>query len=527
MVSCHFSFPLWSYRNAALEEEARAYRKIQQLISFGLVDKVIVGNKPWPRREMARIIREAESHLDRLRDVEQEIRAKMTLKYLKEAYAPELEGESTVAAHPFKEFSLEYLLMDSPSREIPIHNGSGDQIAAFVNPLTAYQRGRSYQDNHNFGLLTRHIAELTQHLSLAGRSHFLLQKQSSGPDAMRWGFDELYLRGEFKNIGLQIGRDMLAWGPAPEGGVFYSSNATPLDMFKISNASPFYYPWIFKYLGPAQASFHLAVLGSNRDIPHPYVAGWKLSFLPHKNFEFGFTHAVMAGGEGSADASFGNRVTDVFGVFASLGARDPNISNRVGGFDFTWRFPGLRGLNLYYEILMEDTKEPAHWDLMFWHEAINQVGLFLPQLSADGTQTLRFEFQRAGFRPYRHHQYTSGWTQNGRLMGSELGPDAYGFMLEFGHEPTPYFHQRHSFHFESRDSDVYFYGNQATVLRKTEDNPAERRYRLLHTLEWYSKAGQRWFLQAGYERVQQFNFVAGQDINNFLIHAGFTFYPKI
>ncbi len=229
----------------------------------------------------------------------------------------------------------------------------------------------------------RSFIDLSKYVSIVGNPYFIFRKNDALPDHMQLGFDTFYLRTEFKNIGIQFGRDELAWGQGAHGGLVQSVNTTSLDMFKISNVHPFRFPWVFKYLGPSQITAYFTVLEPNRDFAHPYIVGWKYSFQPHRNFEFGLTQAVISGGEGSPSSSMAKRVADSFGIFAALAGQDPAISNRVGGFDLRWRFPFLAGMQLYYEILMEDTQSPSHWDLMFKDEAIHHVGLFFPKLNRE------------------------------------------------------------------------------------------------------------------------------------------------
>lgn len=518
----------FAYRNVALTEEGQAYRMVEKLIAFKLVDKVIVGNKPWSRRELTRLIKEAQGNIGRLEENgESAIQVRLLLNNLSAQFQPEIEHASPNGLHPFSELSFEYFFLDSPQRSIPMNVGTGDAIDAVVNPLVSYRRGRRYEDTHNVGFAARHFLDWTDHLAIAGRSHFLFRQRQGDQDYMRWGFDELYLRGEVKNLGVQIGRDVLALGPAREGGVFHSTNATPLDSFKIANVSPFYYPWIFKYLGPAQATFYFSVLPERADHNHPYIAGWKLSVQPHRNFEIGVTHAVMSGGEGAPGASVGTRVADAFGVFAAFISKDPNISNRIGGWDMTFRIPALRGLTLYHEVLLEDTLALQHAKLMFVDEAIHQVGFFLPRFNNRGTQSLRFEFQHSGFRPYRHHQYASGWTNNRRLLGNELGPDAVGAFIAWELEPTRHFYHKQTLSYEVRDSDLYRFNPTADSVTKTADNPSEKRFRWMGVVEWSHHPQRKWHLSFGLERVQQFNFQPGRNANNALVNVGLTVYPKI
>jgi len=512
--------------NVSIVEEPQIYRAIDQLISLRLIDKVILGHKPWSRSEAARLIKEAQENISRIEDVEVEVEARRVLKYLSREFKKELEEDFSFKLSPFSKINLEYLFLDSPFRKVaPVSTGGGDQIDAFINPLVSHQLGRNFADTHNGFMETRHEIELGRYFSIAGNTTFLARTGKQTSDEVNLRFDELYLRSEFKNIGVQFGRDILAWGQGSLGGLIHSTNATPLDMFKISNIHPFYYPWIFKHLGPSQISFYFSVLEESRDRPHPYMVGYKFSFRPLKNFEFGFTNAILSGGEGGSPASAGQRLADVFGFLGNGFGSDPNISNRVGGFDFALRIPPLRGAKLYYEVLFEDLLPPGHWNTMFLDEAIHQAGILFGRLNKTGTQSLRLEYQHSGYRPYRHAQYTSGWTRNEKIMGSELGPDADGLLIEFESQPTFDFAQRHSIAAEVRDSDLFALLNNATVVRKTQDNPSEKRFRWMSSFDLHHNPKVSWNLSFGYERVYGFNFVPGRNINNFLVGLKMTMRP--
>ena len=508
------------------ENDVAVYDAIDQLTAFGLIDTLNKGQRPWSRNEMARMIREAKGNLERIDNVPVEIQARQTLKFLGKRYKSELDDLSEVAFYPVKEVSFEYLYLDSPNREVPVNVGTGDEIRAVINPLIAYRKGRSYQDTHNFGIETTHELDLTKYFAVWAAPNFLFRVREGAPDYVRIGFDDLYGRTEFSNIGIQLGRDVMAWGQARYGGIFNSTNATPLDMLKISNVSPFEYPWIFKFLGPSSAGFYFGIMEDNRIFPRDYITGLKVTFQPWRNVEFGLSGELMSGGRGAPSAPFGKRVEDFFGVFATLFNDDPNISNRLGGMDFLLRIPKWRGLEFYYELLLEDTQSISHWNTMFIDYAMHQVGIFMPRLNNIGTQNLRFEFVYTGFRPYRHHQFKSGWARNSRILGNEMGPDSMGAALTFESRPTYHFVQTHQFAVENRGSNLYSLQNDATKVVVAQRNPSETRYRWMSAFTLESKPQVDWTLGFGYERVQQFNFAPGSNRNNFLVNLRLNIYTR-
>jgi len=99
-----------------------------------------------------------------------------------------------------------------------------------------------------------------------------------------------------------------------------------------------------------------------------------------------------------------------------------------------------------------------------------------------------------------------------------LGPQGQGGYLTLNWDLD--FRNLLTFHsaFEKRDIDVYGSTSSTQVIyKKVVDNPAEFRYR--GNLEWLHRPKGLPFLlkaQAGYEYVQNFNWVQGRNQNNFL-----------
>lgn len=514
--------------NVSVTQNPAIYQILDTLTAFGLIDDYIIGQRPYSLSEVIRLINEAQKNLPRIRQASFEPRAIILIDQLK-GFLDE-EGEEKKDAFlvtPLKQFSLQQLYLSSPYRAVPVNNGSGF-IDAIINPFVSYRGGRPYQDGENFVYESEHEIHFAPYFDLSGQPQFFFEHPNNGnPDVMQWNYDHLYLRSEFSNVGIQVGRDQLVWGPDPEGGSIFSTNARGLDMIKISNVSPFRLPWIFKYFGKMDASFFFGVLGKDQPFPYPYLTGFKLSFLPHKNFEWAFTTAEMSGGFGSPRASLGSRVVDTFlgfipNIFGGDNPLDNTASNRIGSFEFMWRIPQWRGLQFYYEFTLDDLSIEQY---KFVHESVNRVGLHMPRLSNDGRNGLRLEYQHSGFLPYRHGQFISGWTNHQRLMGDELGPDGQSVYATYSFKPTIYWQNSFQFAWETRDSDVYLIPNIGGA-RRIIDNLSEDRYRLTSANNLKMNQNLHITLNLGYERVQSFNFVPGNDRNNFLTDIKLTWYPE-
>ncbi|MBI5299582.1 MAG: hypothetical protein HY877_04730 [Deltaproteobacteria bacterium] len=511
--------------NVSVTQNPAIYQILDTLTAFGLIDDYMLGQRPLSETEIFRLLNEAKTNLPRVKGQKIEPRAMLLLAQC-EHFLPDKKETiaDTLRITPLQHFSLQYLFLDSPYRFVT-PTVSSAKIDALINPLVAYEGGRPYKDEHNFMFESEHAIHLGSHFDISGQPQFLFAKQNNGAeDTMQWSFDHLYLRSEFKNIGMQDGRDQLVWGFDPEGGNIFSINGRGLDMLKISNITPFHLPWILKYLGKMNATFFFGDLTHGTVFPYTYITGYKLSFLPHKNFEWGFTTALVSGGYGSPQASVGARFVDTIGGYIPnlIGLGNPIdafASNRIGAFEFALRIPKWRGTQIYWEFSLDDANFNQY---KFVYESLNHAGIFIPRLTSDGRNQLRLEYKNAGFLPYRHEQFISGWTNNKLLLGDALGPDAQGVYVRYDFAPTYYWQHQLGFVWEERDSDLY----SIPIIHKTVENPAETRFRWWAGCRWRSTEAFEIALRAGYERVQQFNFIPGDDRNNFLTDIKLTWYPE-
>lgn len=280
--------------------------------------------------------------------------------------------------------------------------------------------------------------------------------------------------------------------------------------------------------GAQKISFIYADLGPEQNFPHAYLSGFKWSLQPLSFIEVGFTFLTQSGGEGSPPASFGERVKDVLPVGQLLDQGQIQIGNKFGGFELRFRIPTAQGLEIYLEGAWDDTPdERLIKDTGFLLDAgAYIVGFYAPRLNNVGTLGLRLELHYLGPRLYRHSQFISGWTLNQFLLGDNLGPDANGVYFWFDWEIDSQNRLVFNPVYESRSGDLYGpTSGKGTRHIKIADLPNERRYRLV--TEWYYQLKDLPMILRvilGYERVQNFNFTAGNDLNNFLGRVNFQIF---
>lgn len=540
-LPCHRA---WGQASVNVPVFDPVYRDIDKLVAHGLVDKIIMGQRPFSRREVARIVKEAMLHFSRLKDPLQDPatspkrkeRLQSRVDYLEPIFARlqrdyqeelvqlgALEGEkSWYSLHPLSQVEADITVADSPSEALPPSNGIGI-IDANINPLLNNRQGRRLVDGSNLSLETTHWFRATDYFALLVKPRFQLGIGRNGaPDENRADVLNLYGKFWLKNIELEIGRDNLLWGQGQNAGLLLSNNPRGLDQAKLSNDSPFIFPWVFKYLGAQKFSFFYSDLGPEQNFPHAYLVGLKWSLQPLSFFELSAFLLSQSGGQGSPPASFGNRVEDVLLPFVHGGFLE--ISNRLAGFDGRFRIPPLRGAEFYFEAVYDDGIGPSFRKL--WQDAGYEFGLYIPRVTQSGSVDFRVDYQRTGLRFYRHGQFVSGWTLNKNIIGNNLGPNAYGIYSTANWDVNP--ENLLTFHvdFENRSADIWGVNGITNSdgqfeiqgrFFKVIDNPDERRYRL--AAEWLHRLPKDvlWLkLGLGYERVQNFNFLAGNDRNNFL-----------
>jgi len=112
--------------------------------------------------------------------------------------------------------------------------------------------------------------------------------------------------------------------------------------------------------------------------------------------------------------------------------KNGNTNQRVGMFA-TYRFPSLRNALVYGEIVGEDFFQPFGRGFVKtpFKAPSYQAGIYVPQITADGLTTARFEYTLLD-QEYSQHSDSLYWTYENRLMGHYLGPNAWQIHFTLG-----------------------------------------------------------------------------------------------
>jgi hypothetical protein len=513
------------------------YRHLERLVAEGLVDTVHVGQRPYSRREIARILDAAERSLPRL---ESRVTDTTLGPDARAAFARRVEHARTIITALRGEYgtdgrggtrllesaAADWTWTNSPPRTVPSDELGG--ISAVTNPFVEYRLGRRYVDGGNLALETTHRVRLVSMLAAAARVRtWNGWADASDSGGHRVSAEALYGQLALRNLLVEVGRDHLFYGQGMRASLSVSSNAPALDMVKLASDAPFRLPWFLGGLGPTRASFFFADLGERQNFPGAKLTGYKISFAPGPRIEFGLSALNQMGGRGAPSASFGERLMDLVPIIDPLfiGTRDIQISNKMAGMDVRVRFPSKRGLEWYLDGMFDDFDHRRIWgslrDDAGWITGVN-----IPRLSSDGRFQLVAELQRTGIRYYQHVQYTSGVTFNGRIIGNALGSKANAGYARLRWDRGIASSLALDAAYERRSSDRYRVRvddaqDNGWRFERIEERPKETRTRVALTWSrdlWLDRP--RAFAEVGYEWVSNFAFVGGQRRDNVLARLG-------
>lgn len=487
------------------------YRDIDRLIALRLVEVGLHGQRPYSRREFARLTRDAQASVS-TRQVS--LATRRIVERLAGRFARDV-AELT-RSEPFRRHwrvgsFYEAAWLSSRPREIP--DDFIGMIDATIDPILGGRAGRAYDQDHNLAAETRAELHLADKLSLTLHPRWNLTQA--------WTWHAASVTGAIRNVTIEAGRQPIVWGQGMEGGLIFSSSGRPLDMLRISTDLPFR-GWFIKGTSPMRGSIVVADLGPRQHFPNSYLIAYKLSGHPFTNrVELAATVMAVQGGRGAPPGTFKDHVMDLIPVLKYTMKDNPaQFSNKMAGWEYRLRLPELSGLQLYAEHAFEDM-DPRRWKSTFWEDGGHILGFSFADLGPDGALSTAAEFHHTGLRFYKHGVFHSGMTFNGTLFGDPLGNQSDGGYLRVNWDRGGSRRFSLDAAIERRDGDSY----QAVSDGPDEDNfrfqmlqsvPAEWRYRLDGAVHM-RLSGRALALRAGVERARDFGFTRGASRTNFLV----------
>ena len=411
-----------------------AYNMLFRLEAEGLITSGLLDTLPISRKEMQRLISEAERNAVASNHLNNEDREDISL--LKARFGDEAQGAAKYIK-PLDEAYARYVYASANPRE----NGLNYAGAANPNGFVYNNGGDDYGKNSNFRLGFASLADMgwfsfyiNPELRYTGATSQFNQGKAYGVGATsQVNLNKVY--GVFSAVGLdlEVGRDSQWWGPGYNGAILLSNNQDPFTMIKLTNDRPAVLPWIFRYLGLTKFTAFVTKLGSDATPPRPYLWGLRVEFKPSPYFEFGASRLAQLGGEGRPaglqmwlDSFTGSGENGQNGS-----ADDPG--KQEAGFDGKVTFPfSVQPVQMYFEA--DGTDEcggfPCRWAKL--------VGVYLPRILSYDRVDFRAEYadNHVSGRPVPNVWYDRGEynfvysTDKDLIIGDHMGTDSDDLFLQ-------------------------------------------------------------------------------------------------
>ncbi len=454
--------------------DAWVYAAFDRLAALGYAPSAYANLRPWTRMECARIVAAADEDLAISNAITNPGADSRTA--LKTNLRTNLRTSSqTNDDHSSEAYQIHAALAAEFASELGRFDGSGTSEVRVESVYTRYlgiagtplddgyhfgqtlinDYGRLYGEGSNVvsgasasgwaGPWAFYVRGEYQHAAALPAYSEAIQQMIGGIDATppqdpihtsvinRFRLLDAYLAWNFKTIQISAGRQSLWWGPGHGGPPNLSDNAEPMDMLRLTNPSPWRLPSFFHWLGPMRWDSFFGLMAGHHYPPLPAINGQKLSFKPTPNLEFGFSRIitfrpVTFGKFWSGFISVGNSINSIPGTAAYVG-------DRRGGFDFSYRIPGLRKwLVLYSDGMADDNPSP----LAAPQRSLMNPGIYLPQIPR--VPKLDFRAEMAWSDPpmlanmggrffYYDAGYRDCYTNDGHLVGSWVGREGHGVQL--------------------------------------------------------------------------------------------------
>ena len=439
-----------------------SYDAIERLIGLGVIDRALIGAKPFSRVQAAQYVARAVERVraDQVELDGREAIAEPLLERLLAEFRPELIRLGTVRARPDdKTGALRFGAR--VTSEFDASSIGGGQTVRFRE-----NRGGEYSVNGVQNQTdVRAWAELSDWAAVMVQPKFISNRHLLGLGATN-NSENFYLREfslklSYANVALEVGRGTQWWGPGYHGSLLLTDHAFPMEMIKLGTERPFQLPGFLSGLGDWKVNAFLGRLEENRDFPRAKLFGVRLSYLPASWLEFGLTRLTQFGGRGR-DQSFPGVVFDAYiSEPNQTGNRDVNEQAMA---DFRLRIPSIpylipfpAGLQLYGEAGTEDkwSQLPVPSRTAFLG------GLYIPQVFQGDTLDLRIEYADTDYGRRRHPElrqvwynnspYTSGMRYRGFPLGHHMGTDGTDFFVRTTRYLTDTLQLGANFNLQERD----------------------------------------------------------------------------
>ena len=500
------------------------YADIDRLAELGVLDSIVIGQRPYSRLEIRRIARGARKRLERGGGLSDDTRniADPLLRRVETRFGS--DGSNDDRQEPFLALfegaSLSVLSTDAIRRGFP--SPGARPTEATIDPLAARRLGKPALAGQTVALELTQSAAPTSWLAFQARER--VESRSPRDSTLTRTDGEVLLasaRARYGNVAVMIGRQEFAWAQSAGDGLFLSSTAPALDQISLASDHPFVLPWLLRYLGSTQATLILAELGPSVTRSGSKLLAYKVSVQPSSAVELGGTFMDHFAGSGARSSSFGNQFVDFLpfiDVFRKHNYTDTSRvidvdSDKLLGVDGRVRIDPLGGVLLTGELLIDDFDVHRIPKLLTGYGS-QTLALIVPQLGSPAL-SLKLSAKHMGIITYTHADLKNGITTRGRLLGDELGPDARAYSAKLRLAPFAElgFELEGSAAIYSDATYTAFYSDAAGtryVVQKLSHGTDELRDRLVGTVVYQSVDGVALTMRAGAERSRNVFFTGGR-----------------
>jgi hypothetical protein len=502
------------------------YVDLDRLSELGFLDSVVIGQRPYSRREIGRILRAARERSNQLGERGQDLRVTDLELSIGDGILRRLETRFSREIDEVPSRDALFSILDDA--QLTVHYTDvqrrafagtyGSTLDATMGSLLPRRLGPSYVAGSTLGLEVAQRLEPTTWLAFSARerAEYAWAKDTS----LRRGSAELLaatVRARYRNAALEVGRTQLSWAQSPDEGLFIAADAPALDLISLASDQPFGLPGVLRWIGPTKATLFIADLGPSDVRSHSKLLGYKVSVQPSRRAEFGATFLNHYGGEGGRASTLGNRLIDFLpfvDIFRRHNYTDSTRtldvdSDKLLGVDGRVRIGGVRGVVVTGEVLIDDF-DVRRIPKLFTGYGSQAIGITIPRLFSP-LLSFKVTAKHMGILTYTHGALTNGLTTRRRLIGDELGPDAKAFGARLTWQPTAEIRLslegRSAIH--SNAQYVTYYADSSSsryVVQKTGRTADELRDRLGTHLLVQSEAGPSVSLRFMTERSRNFAF---------------------
>ncbi len=542
LVLCSLALPLAAARaqnTGTVSSDDPLYVDLEWLSEHGILDQLILGQRPYSRREIARILRVARARMDgkssgltsRLsndaRDVIEPVLQRLENRF---SDVTDCGRDGDVALVPLDLGVLSYTRNDARRRGFPAPHSSATE--ATIDPLADRRLGIPVPQGQMAALELAHRIEFDDWFAIQVRERLNSFKLNDTTPATRSG--ELLLasaRTRWRNVALTVGRQQLTWGQVKGSGLFLASDAPALDAVSVASDAPFRLPGFLRPLGGTQGTIFLADLGASMNHSHSRLLGYKVSVQPNPAVELGGTFFNHFGGAGSTWRFNTNSLID-FLPFIDVFRRHNYVdssrtvdveSDKVLGVDGRFRLDPLGGLLVSGELLIDDFDRYRLMS-MLTTTGSSALSITIPSIGTPDVSA-QLTAKHMGTITYTHAILQNGITTRGRLLGDELGPDAksFGAKLIFMLENSRLDLEGRTAIY-SNATYLTYYSDSAHVnfvTQKLSRTVDELRDIAIASVTVQGTEGMSLTVRAGTERIRNANFLAGARRTDYVAQAEF------